>query len=80
MNSLDKFLRLLDPKLRRRVEQVFFLIMNGDIGSLDIKPMKGYEDVLRCRVGGIRIIFIYTEHGYVICDADFRHKIYKRWK
>lgn len=57
MDRLTKFLKKLSPKEREHLEKVLDLLISDKTGSLDIKKLKGVDDVYRVRVGTIRIIF-----------------------
>jgi mRNA interferase RelE/StbE len=57
MDKLEKLLKKLSAKERDHLEQVLALLLSGDTASLDIKKLKGVDDVYRVRVGTLRIIF-----------------------
>lgn len=77
MDRLKKFLAKLDRKRAQRMLRIVEQIERGDLRGLDIKPLTGWPETFRCRVGDIRIIFRRTEHGYVVKDAGFRGGIYR---
>ena len=62
---------------RRRVVSAIEQLPNGE----DIKKLKGFDDLLRLRVGNYRIVYT-VDNGklivYVI-DIDNRGDIYKRY-
>ncbi len=62
MDKIDKFLSKLDRDDRLTVLDVLKLIREGKIADLNIKKLKGYENMFRVRVGRYRIIFI-KENG-----------------
>ncbi|MDE6601083.1 MAG: type II toxin-antitoxin system RelE/ParE family toxin [Lachnospiraceae bacterium] len=72
-----KFIDKLPVNERRRVVAAIERLPNGE----DIKKLKGYDDLLRLRVGDYRIIYT-VDNGkliiYVI-DIDNRGDIYKRY-
>lgn len=72
-----KFIDKLPVNERRRVVAAIERLPNGE----DIKKLKGYDDLLRLRVGDYRIIYT-IDNGklivYVI-DIDNRGDIYKRY-
>lgn len=47
----------------------------------DIKPLRGYDDLLRLRVGPYRVIFSVDSGKLIVyvADADSRGDIYKRY-
>ncbi len=57
MNKTEKLLQKLDPKTRARVEQALLQLHRGELEDLNIKKIKGSDDVFRARVGSYRIIF-----------------------
>lgn len=78
MNRVDKFLRKIDTALRQRLKKVIADIITNRLEGLDIKPLKGFDNTYRCRVGNVRIIF---KKGLGInypLDMDFRGNIYKK--
>lgn len=57
MNKIEKLLQKLDPKTRARVEQALRQLASGELEGLDIKKIRGSDDIFRARVGNHRIIF-----------------------
>lgn len=72
-----KFIDKLPVNERKRVVSAIERLPNGE----DIKRLKGYDDLLRLRVGDYRIIYT-IDNGklivYVI-DVDNRGDVYKRY-
>lgn len=72
-----KFIDKLPADERRRVVSAIERLPNGE----DIKKLKGYDNLLRLRVGDYRIVYT-IDNGklivYVI-DIDNRGDIYKRY-
>jgi len=68
-----KFIDKLPVDERKRIVYAIERLPNGE----DIKKLKGYDDLLRLRVGNYRIVYS-VDHGklvvYVI-DADNRGEI-----
>lgn len=56
-SNIDKFLKKLSSKERKRMEEIRQKIIKKDLSHLDIKPLKGYPDFARVRMGKYRIIF-----------------------
>lgn len=50
-------MKKLTAKERRRVKTLLSHLHSGDWKSLDIKKLKGREDIFRARKGNIRIIY-----------------------
>lgn len=72
-----KFIDKLPVNERRRVVTAIERLPNGE----DIKKLKGYEELLRLRVGDYRIIYT-VDNGKLIVfviDIDNRGDVYKRY-
>lgn len=79
MDHFEKFVRKLSPKLRSRVLVTTKAILQGRLQGLDVKPLRGEKNWYRCRIGDIRILFYQAENGrYVVYDAGFRGKVYRK--
>lgn len=72
-----KFIDKLPVNEKRRVVAAIERLPNGE----DIKKLKGYDDLLRLRVGDYRIIYTIDNGKLVIyvIDIDNRGDIYKRY-
>ena len=71
-----KFIDKLPVNERKRVVRAIEQLPNGE----DIKKLKGYNDLLRLRVGEYRIIYTVNNGELIIyiIDAGNRGDIYKR--
>lgn len=72
-----KFIDRLPLNEKKRVVAAIEHLPNGE----DIKKLKGYDDLLRLRVGEYRIIYT-VDHGELIVmviDAGNRGEIYNRY-
>lgn len=72
-----KFIDKLPVNERKRVVAAIERLPNGE----DIKKLKGYDDLLRLRVGNYRIIYT-VDNGRLIVfviDIDNRGDVYKRY-
>ncbi len=70
-----KFIDKLPKNERLRIAKAIEMLPNGE----DIKKLKGYENLLRLRVGDYRIIYT-VDHGelvVIVVDAGNRGQIYK---
>lgn len=56
MDKIDKALKKLSPKERVLLKEILLQINAGDFKDLDVKKLKGRNDVFRVRKGSIRII------------------------
>lgn len=72
-----KFIDKLPVNEKRRVVAAIERLPDGE----DIKKLKGYDDLLRLRVGDYRIIYT-VDNGKLIVyvvDIDNRGDVYKRY-
>ncbi len=72
-----KFIDKLPMPEKKRIVSAIEQLPNGE----DIKQLKGYEGILRLRVGDYRIIYT-VDHGELIVmviDAGNRGQIYNRY-
>ncbi len=74
MNKIDKFLRKLSYKERLEIEKTIGLIILEKFDGLDIKKLKGINNLFRVRKGRIRIIYGITfEKMPIIIAIDYRN-------
>lgn len=57
MDKIDKVLQKLSGKERKRIKEVLKRLENKNFEGLQIKKLKGYNDIFRVRKGNIRIIY-----------------------
>jgi mRNA interferase RelE/StbE len=57
MDKISKALQKLTEKERIRIKSVLEKLNSDNPSSLDIKRLKGHEDIFRVRSGDIRIIY-----------------------
>lgn len=56
-DRIEKALRVLDSKQRRQLEDMLELVKQGRLSGLDVKKLRGREDVYRVRKGKMRVMF-----------------------
>ncbi|MBI1934400.1 hypothetical protein HYS30_01910 [Candidatus Peregrinibacteria bacterium] len=78
MDKLEKFLRILAPKRRRRALTILRALQEHDLRGLDIRPLKGKKGHCRCRMGDVRFLFVRINGQTNVYDADFRGNSYKK--
>lgn len=74
MDKLGKFLAKLVLKEREAVKQILLKLAKGTMAGLDIKKLKGRQDIFRVRKGDIRIIYRQNENGLVFILRIDRRK------
>jgi len=57
MDRIDKALKRLNPREKQRFKEILLQIKIGNFQGLDLKKLKGREDIFRVRKGNMRIIF-----------------------
>jgi mRNA-degrading endonuclease RelE of RelBE toxin-antitoxin system len=57
MDRIEKALKKLSAQEKVRVKQILQKLYSGNIKELEIKKLKGREDVFRVRKGKLRIIY-----------------------
>lgn len=81
MPKLKKFLSKFSRQEREIVEILIEKILSLNLADLDIRKLKGHQDVFRARKGTIRIIFKKKDKDIRILTIERRSdKTYKRLK
>ena len=62
MDKAKKFLKKLSETQQDEIDKILYKIEHGEIQGLDIKKLKGRQNLYRVRIGDIRIVF-YKEGG-----------------
>lgn len=57
MDKIEKALQRLRPAERKKIKDILIRLKNHDFKNLDLKKLKGREDIFRIRQGKIRIIY-----------------------
>lgn len=57
MDKVDKALKKLVPKEKERIKNIIKALQSGHFNHLDIKKLKGRNDIFRVRSGNLRIIY-----------------------
>ena len=63
MDRITKAIRLLSPKEKKKFKSILQKINRGDVASLDLMKLKGYDTVYRVRMGDFRIIYSSDHRG-----------------
>ena len=61
MGKIQKLLNSLSEKEKSKIKEILFKIKSQDFNNLDIKKLKGREDIFRARKGKLRIIFFFRK-------------------
>lgn len=57
MDKIEKALQKLTLEERERIKEILKQLKSGKTSGLNIKKLKGREDIFRVRKGNIRIIY-----------------------
>jgi len=61
MDKIQKLLNSLSNKEKLKIKEILLKIKSKNLESLDIKKLKGREDIFRIRKRKLRIIFIFRK-------------------
>ena len=73
MDRIAKQLEKFSPKERARVKKLLLAIKSGQLSGIDIKKLKGFNDIFRARLGSIRVIFHRTDLGIKLLSLGRRN-------
>jgi mRNA-degrading endonuclease RelE of RelBE toxin-antitoxin system len=65
MDKIQKALERFTSKEKKKVKEILVKLKNQQLGSLDIKKLKGREDIFRVRKGRIRIVYKTDQKGNI---------------
>ncbi len=72
VDKIEKALKKLTGKERGAVKSILIKIQKGKTGDLDIKKLKGRNDIFRVRKGRIRIVFQKNSENISILSIERR--------
>ena len=73
MERLEKNLDSLSENQKIKIKEILLKIKSGNLNNLDVKKLKGREDVFRVRKGKIRVIFYYKKDEIYILSIEKRN-------
>ena len=74
MDDLEKSLRKLTAGERKQVGDILTRLVAGNFQGLDLKRLKGSENIFRVRKGSIRIIYRKNKSKLFILAIEKRSK------
>ena len=74
MDKIEKALGKLGQKEREWVKRILVELQKGNTRGLDLKKLKGRDDIFRVRKGNIRIIYRIVAGGAVFVLTIERRK------
>jgi len=66
MDKIDKALEKLTAKERSKIKKVLNQLLSGDFIGLNVKKLKGRDDIFRIRFADLRLIFRRKKNGKII--------------
>lgn len=73
VDRIDKALSKMSTKERAQILSILESINKGDVASLDLKKLKGFDNTFRVRKGRYRIIFYMKDKTDIrIIDVERR--------
>jgi len=80
MDKVDEELRKLTSSEREQVKVILEKLSAGELQNLDVKKLKGRDDIFRIRKGSLRIIYRIDEKNKIFLLRIERRKkdTYKR--
>jgi len=78
VDKIEKALKKLTEKERKMIKSVLMRIQNEKAKDLDVKKLKGRDDIFRARKGRIRVVFRKSNENISILSIERRSdKTYK---
>jgi len=78
MDKIEKALKKLSTIDRNRIKQILTQFKKNNIEKLDIKKLKGRDDIFRIHSGNIRIIYrVDNNKIFILSVARRNEKTYK---
>ncbi len=78
VDKIEKALRKLTEKERKAIKNILTKIKKEKIKDLDIKKLKGRDDIFRVRKGSMRIVFRKKNESILILSVERKSdKTYK---
>ncbi len=72
MDKVDKALKKLVPKEKERIKNIIKALQSGYFDNLDIRKLKGREDIFRIRSGNLRIIYQIRDNKVFILKLGYK--------
>jgi len=74
MDKIDKALNKLIFKEKEQMKNIIKALQLGRFDNLDIKKLKGFQDVFRVRKGRLRIVYQLLGRKIIFLKIDKRKK------
>ena len=74
MDKVDKALKKLVPKEKERIKNIIKTLQSGHFDNLDVKKLKGREDIFRIRSDNLRIIYQIKDNLFFILKLGYKNE------
>lgn len=75
MDKITKALNKFSVKEQEKIKKILLKIKNNQVSVLDVKKLKGRDDIFRVRSGKIRIIYRQKDVGIKLLAIEKRSDI-----
>lgn len=72
MDKIEKALKKLSPSERRKFEELLIKVEANNLKNLDVKKLKGHDEIYRVRKGNMRIIFRKVDEDIFLLAVEKR--------
>lgn len=73
MDKIKKAIKKFRKSERVIIKEIMSAIERGDISNLDVKKLKGYDNLFRARKGKLRIIFQMLDNENILVAVSRRN-------
>lgn len=73
MDKIEKELSKLSSKEKENLKLILSKIKSGDFFGLDVKKLKGSNNLFRVRKGNMRIIYLKSEKNIILLKLEKRN-------
>lgn len=73
MDKVEKALQKLTDKERKRLKEIFKKLQSGNLDGVDIKKLKGRENIFRVKKGPLRVIYRADKGLFFILTVEKRN-------
>lgn len=74
MDKIEKALKKLSAKEQTQIKQILSRLHARKLENLDVKKLKGRDDIFRVRKDDLRVIYRLQDRSIFILSVDRRHE------
>ena len=79
MDKISKFIKKIDPKDAEKIADILEKLILNDLKSLDIKKLKGSQNLFRIRFGKYRVIYTKDDEIRILEISQRKEDTYKNY-